>query len=99
VSQTLLQQLATTLDQGKDDASGQHLVAQLGQQALNHFATGLTQQHTIEEIEGLLADWLEELKLTVLQRLEAQSQQQIMMAAEAVRQLRGTPSSITVLPK
>jgi hypothetical protein len=99
VSQALLQQLATTLDQGKDDASGQHLVAQLGQQALNHFATGLTQQHTIEEIEGLLADWLEELKLTVLQRLEAQSQQQIMMAAEAVRQLRVKPSSITVLPK
>jgi hypothetical protein len=97
VSQGLIQQLATTLDQGREDAPGQQLVSQLGQQALNHFATGLTQQHTIEEIEGLLADWLEELKLTVLQRLDAQAQQQIKMAAESVRQLRATPS-VTVLP-
>jgi hypothetical protein len=94
----LLSTLSAAIDQGIADETGQQLVEQLGQHLLTHLFTELTQQHTLEGIETLLIEWIEELKLTILQRLEDQSQQQIVAEAASARRLRET-MPITVLPQ
>ncbi|MGB8700774.1 MAG: hypothetical protein WCD18_15260 [Thermosynechococcaceae cyanobacterium] len=84
----ILQILTVALKVGLTDERGQQLAQQLGQSALSHLQTGLTQQRTLSEIETLLIDWIEELKVTLLQQLDAQDSQQTLAEAEAKRQLK-----------
>jgi hypothetical protein len=98
VGYQVTQTLSTVINEGLADEVGQKLVQQLGQHFVGHLQTGLTQKHAIDEIESLLVTWMEELKLSLIQHLETQSQQQTLAQAESIRWLReGSP--VEVLPK
>jgi hypothetical protein len=88
VTHQSLQALQTVLAEAVNDAEGQKLFQKLGQSSLTHLQSGLSQQKTLEEIEQLSIDWIEELKLTLVQRLEAQDRTQVAMEAESIRQIR-----------
>ena len=63
--------------------------------------TELQDRDTLDEIQSLLTDFLEETKLTILQRLEAQDREDAAAEVEHLRQVSfksNRPSSIEVLP-
>lgn len=97
ITHQVLQTLSGTLTNAVTDEVTPKLVQQLGQHFLANLQAELNQKQTLGEVETLLADWLEEFKLTVLQSFEAQSQQQILKEAEAARWLREN-SPVEVLP-
>lgn len=81
-------QALLTLTQGTlSDEVGQQLTQQLVARVVETTRSEFKQQRTLESIEPLLADWLEELKLTVMQRLESQDQQHTLQEAENLRWL------------
>jgi hypothetical protein len=82
-----IQALQTVLTEASKDTEGQKLFQQLGQSTLTHLQSGLKQKQTLEEIEQLLVTWIEELKLTLVQRLETQDQTQMLLEAESIRQI------------
>lgn len=88
VAHQSLQALQAVLTEASNDAEGQKLFQKLGQSTLTHLQSGLSQQRTLEEIEQLSIDWIEELKLTLVQRLEAQDRTQVALEAESIRQIR-----------
>ncbi len=98
ITHQALQMLSGTLNNAVTDEVTPKLVQQLGQHFLANLQAELNQKQTLGEVETLLADWLEELKLTVLQSFEDQSQQQIIEAAETARWLREN-SPVEVLPR
>jgi hypothetical protein len=98
ITHQALQTLSGTLTNVVTDDVTPQLVQQLGQHFLANLQTELNQKQTLGEVETLLADWLEEFKLTVLQSFEAQNQQQILKEAEATRWLREN-SPMEVLPR
>lgn len=98
VADQALQTLSGTLANIVSDDISPKLIQQLSQHFLAHLQTELDQKQTLTEIETLLADWIEDLKLTVLQSLDAQSQQQILKEAENARWLREN-SPVEVLPQ
>ncbi len=98
ITHQALQTLSGTLTNVVTDEVTPQLVQQLGQHFLANLQTELNQKQTLGEVETLLADWLEEFKLTVLQSFEAQNQQQILKEAEAARWLREN-SPVEVLPR
>jgi hypothetical protein len=83
-----IQVLRTILTEAANDAEGQKLFQQLGQSTLTHLQSGLSQKQTLEEMEQLLITWIEELKLTVVQRIETQDQTQMLLEAESIRQIQ-----------
>jgi hypothetical protein len=83
-----IQVLRTILTEAANDAEGQKLFQQLGQSALTHLQSGLSQKQTLEEMEQLLITWIEELKLTVVQRIETQDQTQMLLEAESIRRIQ-----------
>jgi hypothetical protein len=98
VGHQVTQTLSAVLNEGLADEEGQKLFQELGQHFVAHLQTGLSQKHTIDEIEALLVTWMEELKLTLIQHLETESPQQTLAQAESIRWLReGSP--VEVLPK
>jgi hypothetical protein len=98
VTHQTLQTLSGTLASVASDEMSPKLLQQLGQHFLGHLQTELDQKQTLAEVETLLADWIEDLKLTVLQSLDAQNQQQIFKDAEKARWLR-EDSHVEVLPQ
>jgi hypothetical protein len=88
-------QVLLTLTQGTlSDQVGQQLTQKLVERVVETSRANLKQQGTLETIEPLIADWLEELKLTVMQRLDGQDQQRTLQEAENLRwlsQQRATP--------
>jgi hypothetical protein len=98
VAHQTIQILSGVVREGIADDISPQLVQQLAQHFLEHLQTELTQTQSLAEIETLLVDWIEDLKLTLLQSFETQGQQQIQNAAETARRLR-EPSLVTVLPQ
>jgi hypothetical protein len=88
ITHQALQTLSGTLTNVVTDEVTPTLVQQLGQHFLGNLQVELNQKQTLSEIETLLIAWIEDLKLTVLQSFEAQSQQQIIKEAETTRWLR-----------
>lgn len=97
ITHQALKTLSGMLTNAVTDEVTPKLVQQLGQHFLANLQAELNQKQTLGEVEILLADWLEEFKLTVLQSFEAQSQQQILKEVEAARWLREN-SPVEVLP-
>jgi hypothetical protein len=93
-----IQVFRTILTEASNDTEGQKLFQQLGQSALTHLQSGLSQKQTLQEIEQLLADWIEELKLTLVQRIENQDQTQMLLEAESIRQIQ-RPEALPPLPR
>jgi hypothetical protein len=83
-----IQAIQTVLTEASKDTEGQQRFQQLGQSALAHLQSGLNQKQTLEEIEQLFITWIEELKLTLVQRLETQDQTQMLLEAESIRQIQ-----------
>lgn len=98
VASQLVQTLSSGLRSGIADEVSPQLVQQLAQHFFEHLQTELTQTESLAEIETLLVEWIEDLKLTLLQSFETNGQQQIVNAAEIARRLRDT-SPATVLPQ
>jgi hypothetical protein len=98
VTDQALQTLSGTLANIVSDDISPKLIQQLSQHFLAHLQTELDQKQTLTEIETLLADWIEDLKLTVLQSLDAQNQTQVLKEAEKARWLR-QKSPVEVLPQ
>jgi hypothetical protein len=98
ITHQALQTLSGTLTNVVTDEITPTLVQQLGQHFLGNLQVELNQKQTLSEIETLLVAWIEDLKLTVLQSFEAQSQQQIIKEAEHTRWLREN-SPVKVLPQ
>lgn len=98
ITHQALQTLSGTLTNVVTDEITPTLVQQLGQHFLGNLQVELNQKQTLSEIETLLVAWIEDLKLTVLQSFEAQSQQQIIKEAEHTRWLREN-SPVEVLPQ
>ena len=88
-----IETVRSVLSEAASDVEGQQLFQKLGQSALKQFQAGLRQKRTLEEIEQLLLDWLEELKQTTVKRLEAQDHEQTLVEAESIRQ-RQRPSEV-----
>jgi hypothetical protein len=88
-TQTLLAITQETLT----DEIGQQLTQKLVERLIVATRSELRQQGALETIEPLLADWLEEVKITVLQRLESQDQQQTLREAEHLRWLNQTSTT------
>ncbi len=88
VAHQSIQAIQTVLTEASNDAEGQKLFQKLGQRSLTQLQSGLSQQQTLAEIEQLAIDWIEELKLTLVQRLEAQDRTQVVLEAESIRQIR-----------
>jgi hypothetical protein len=95
IAHQCIQALQSILSEAANDIEGQQLIQQLGQSSLTHFQAGLNQKHTLDEIELLLSTWIEELKLTTVERLESQDHDQTLREVESIRQLRIQPQ---VLP-
>ena len=98
ITHQALQTLSGTLTNVVTDEITPTLVQQLGQHFLGNLQVELNQKQTLSEIETLLVAWIEDLKLTVLQSFEAQSQQQTINEAEHTRWLREN-SPVEVLPQ
>lgn len=98
ITHQTLQTLSGILNSAVNDEVTPKLVQALGQHFLANLQTELNQKQTLGEIETLLADWIEELKLTLLQSFEAQNPQQILTEAEAARWQREN-SPVEVLPR
>jgi LytS/YehU family sensor histidine kinase len=98
ITHQAIETLSGTLANAVTDEVTPALVQQLGQHFLGNLQLELNQKQTLTEIETLLAAWIEDLKLTVLQSFEAQNQQQIIKEAETSRWLRGN-SPVEVLPQ
>jgi hypothetical protein len=90
--------LRTVLTEASNDAEGQQLFQQLGQKSLTQLQSGLSQKQTLQELEQLLVAWIEELKLTLVHRLETQDQAQMLLEAESIRQIR-TPEVLPPLSR
>jgi hypothetical protein len=98
VTHQAIQTFSGTLTNAINDEITPTLIQQLSHHFLANLQVELSQKQTFGEIETLLVAWIEDLKLTVLQRFEVQSQQQIIKEAEANRWLREN-SAVEVLPQ
>ncbi|HEY9826888.1 MAG TPA: hypothetical protein V6D19_15730 [Stenomitos sp.] len=67
VAHQTLQTLSSTLAYTLSDPVGPQLVQQLSQHFLQNLNTELTQQKTLETVEGLLLEWIDDLKLSLVQ--------------------------------
>lgn len=87
MGQQTTQALLTLTQRTLKDEVGQQLTQKLITRVMETTRSEFKQQRILESIEPLLADWLEELKLTVIQRLESQDQQHTLQEAENLRWL------------
>ena len=101
VTQQLTKTTQSTLTKVLNDTEGKDLFDQLGEHFTDALRTELQDRDTLDEIQSLLTDFLEETKLTILQRLEAQDREDAAAEVEHLRQVSfksNRPSSIEVLP-
>ncbi|WP_404783386.1 hypothetical protein [Altericista sp. CCNU0014] len=98
VTHQALQTVSGTLASAVSDEISPKLIRQLGQHFLVQVQAELDRKQTLTEIETLLVAWIEDLKLTVLQNFDAQTQPQVLREAERTRWLR-EPSPVEVLPQ
>ncbi|NJM67191.1 MAG: hypothetical protein HC851_16715 [Acaryochloris sp. RU_4_1] len=101
VTQRLTQTTQSTITKILQDQKGRDIFEQLGEHFTDALRTELKDETTLAEIQALLLDFLEETKLTILQRLEAKSDEGTTAEIERLRQVsyesKGL-ASIQVIP-
>lgn len=101
VTKQLTQTSQSTLTKVLNDQKGRDIFNQLGEHFTDALRGELQDQETLEEIQSLLTDFLEETKLTILQRLEAKSGEGAAAEVEHLRQVTyesGRLPSVQVIP-
>ncbi|NJK28812.1 MAG: hypothetical protein HC940_01015, partial [Acaryochloris sp. SU_5_25] len=97
----LTQTTQSTITKILQDQKGRDIFEQLGEHFTDALRTELKDETTLAEIQALLLDFLEETKLTILQRLEAKSDEGTTAEIERLRQVsyesKGL-ASIQVIP-
>ncbi len=97
VTKQLTQTTQSTLTKVLKDTKGRDIFDQLGEHFTDALRGELQDQETLDEIQSLLTDFLEETKLTILQRLEAKSGEGAAAEVEHLRQVSRTPT-VKVMP-
>lgn len=86
VSQGLTQTSQSALTKVLNDHDGQDIFDQLSGHFLEALRLELQDQQTLTEIQTLLTDFLEEMKLTILNRLEDQDTEKLAVEVDQLRQ-------------
>ena len=97
VTKQLTQTTQSTLTKVLKDTKGRDIFDQLGEHFTDALRGELQDQDTLDEIQSLLTDFLEETKLTILQRLESKSGEGAAAEVEHLRQVSCTPT-VKVMP-
>lgn len=101
VSKQLTQTSQSTLTKVLNDQKGKDIFDQLGEHFTDALRGELQNQETLDEIQSLLTDFLEETKLTILQRLESKGGEGAAAEVEHLRQVTrdsGRLPSVQVIP-
>jgi hypothetical protein len=101
VTQQLTQTTQSTITKILQDQKGRDIFEQLGEHFTEALRSELKDQATLAEIQALLLDFLEETKLTILQRLEAKTDEGAAAEIERLRQVSYESkrlASVQVLP-
>jgi len=102
VTQRLTQATQSTLTKALNDTKGRDIFDQLGEHFTDALRGELQDQDTMDEIQSLLTDFLEETKLTILQRLESKSGEGAAAEVEHLRQVTYESQrlpAVKVIPK
>lgn len=102
VTQRLTQATQSTLTKALNDTKGRDIFDQLGEHFTDALRGELQNQDTMDEIQSLLTDFLEETKLTILQRLESKSGEGAAAEVEHLRQVTYESQrlpAVKVMPK
>ncbi|HLO50479.1 MAG TPA: hypothetical protein VK211_18830, partial [Kamptonema sp.] len=91
----LTEKLVTEISQGAYDALisaledpvGAKLTAQLVEHFGEAVASEVQQKHTLEKVQSLLVDMLEEVKINYVERLSEQDMERILEETRKIRQL------------
>ncbi len=86
VARQVSERAYTTLTHSLEDAKGAAMVNQLSQHFLAVLRQELQEKQTVEEIQLLLIDLLEELKLTLIQRAATDNVERTLSEMETLRQ-------------
>ncbi len=97
IGHQVIQAISETLKVSINDERGKELTRQLGDNFLTNLRREVEQRDTLNEVESLLATWLEELKLTMLKRLDTEDAEQTLQEAEQIRWVRQS-STVELLP-
>jgi hypothetical protein len=81
-----------------EDPEGARLSSQLAQRFTSALGEEMQQKHVLEEIQSLLADFLEEVKLNYVQRLSQEDLDQILEQTRKLRTQAPLVDQGTVLP-
>lgn len=87
VTKQLTQTTQSTLTKVLNDTKGRDIFDQLGEHFTDALRSELQDQETMDEIQSLLTDFLEETKLTILRRLESKSGEGAAAEVEHLRQV------------
>ena len=94
----LSQTASTSFNQIRADKEGQVLLEQVSDQFVTALRMELQDEATLNRIQTLLSDFLEEIKLTVVERLEADDVEDAVAEVSSLRQRQQLPT-ITVVPR
>ncbi|MBE9224676.1 hypothetical protein IQ264_04225 [Phormidium sp. LEGE 05292] len=101
LTERLVAEISQATYQGLTSAIEDPVGAKLSGNLVNHLGEAIAQelrnQHTIERIQSLLIDMLEEIKINYVERLSQEDMQQIIEQTRQLRQ-RTAPKAVEILP-